>query len=271
MENDPQPPLYAWKPLSHHKSIRVLTLHPCRETSSIDVHVTLSEVQLSEPVPETLQYEALSYCWATEDGDDSRSQVIYCDGAQILITKNCEAALRRLRTDEDRILWIDAICINQSDDQERSSQVNRMQLIYTYASSVKVYLGEPLDDVDESTNERISDTTVNFLAALHAELKDSGLPEKDAEGKCPLYQGLSAVLYSATPPRSFHNSRSKRIERHSQSTLVAPCMGCPRGIPGQRMRDTLGRKNHFLRSYFSVLFHHEMDWTKLHAETPALP
>jgi hypothetical protein len=198
MESDVQPSLYVWTPITHDKSIRLLTLHPCRENSD-DIHITLSEVQLSEPIPDTVKYEALSYCWATEDGDDWRSQVVYCDGAQVLITKNCEAALRRLRGHDDRMLWIDAICINQSDDQERSSQVNKMKLIYTYASSVKVYLGEPLDDVDEETNERISDTTVDFLAALYAELKESSfLENEDAEKDCPLYQGLSAVLYSAT-------------------------------------------------------------------------
>lgn len=159
-------PFYTWKPLSHDDSIRLLKLHP-NPTKSSDIHITLTEALLSE----TLQYEALSYCWATEDGDDSKSQTIYCEGTRIHIIKNCEAALRRLRKgDEDRVLWIDAICINQSDDEERSSQVNMMAMIYKSAASVKIYLGEPSEDIDPKTKKGVSDTTVNFLAALPNEI-----------------------------------------------------------------------------------------------------
>lgn len=61
----------------------------------------------------------------------------------IRITKNCEAAIRRLRlSDEKRWMWIDAICIDQSSETERSSQVRMMSKIYMAARRVVVYTGE---------------------------------------------------------------------------------------------------------------------------------
>lgn len=58
------------------------------------------------------------------------------------ITANCDAALRRLRDlNEPRVLWIDAICINQEDQSERSLQIGIMQDIYANATQVLVWLG----------------------------------------------------------------------------------------------------------------------------------
>ncbi len=61
----------------------------------------------------------------------------------IQITANCEAALRRIRRgNEPRLRWVDAICIDQSNENERSRQVEIMQKIYTGAKCVIVWLGE---------------------------------------------------------------------------------------------------------------------------------
>jgi hypothetical protein len=67
--------------------IRLLTLH--LSINKFDtINTSLREACLSH----SPHYEALSYSWATEDGDDTRSSDIYCDGKLIPITKNCEAA-----------------------------------------------------------------------------------------------------------------------------------------------------------------------------------
>ncbi|OCL11348.1 heterokaryon incompatibility, partial [Glonium stellatum] len=58
------------------------------------------------------------------------------------ITRNCEAALQTLRSEgEERISWVDAICINQDDIQERNSQVRLMPAVYHQATRVLAYLG----------------------------------------------------------------------------------------------------------------------------------
>jgi hypothetical protein len=90
------------------------------------------------------QYEALSYVWGpTDDVElitvDNRHQYLS-------VTRNLASALRHLRGERrSRRLWIDAICINQRDLDERSSQTSTMWAIYHCAELVLVWLGEEKD------------------------------------------------------------------------------------------------------------------------------
>lgn len=52
------------------------------------------------------------------------------NGKSFRVTTNLESALRHLRLDVDRIIWIDAICIDQNDNDERASQVGLMGWVY---------------------------------------------------------------------------------------------------------------------------------------------
>ena len=62
-----------------------------------------------------------------------------CDGVAFMVGNNLEAALRRLRlADRPRTLWIDAVCINQGNDDERAQQVGHMRDIYSYAKRVLI-------------------------------------------------------------------------------------------------------------------------------------
>lgn len=84
------------------------------------------------------QYEALSYCWES----DHNSGSITLNGQDFEVAGNLLLALTHLRHPESpRILWIDAICIDQKNIEERSRQVRRMGSIYGYASMVHVWLG----------------------------------------------------------------------------------------------------------------------------------
>lgn len=89
--------------------------------------------------PNTPPYEALSYTW----GSGYSLQCITLNGTPFHVTKNLEAALRHLRKPyETRLVWMDAISINQDDDIERGQQVQLMRRIYTLAKQVIVWLGE---------------------------------------------------------------------------------------------------------------------------------
>jgi len=129
---------YKYAPLNDvlGQEIRLVVVYPggLREDVTLDiVHVNLTE---------TPAYEAVSYAWATQSGDASLSQAVYCRGRPIAVTKQCEAALKCFRLQgRNRILWIDAICIDQSNISERSHQVGFMGTIYSNASQVLVYLG----------------------------------------------------------------------------------------------------------------------------------
>ena len=111
-------------------------------------------------------YEALSYTWKTglerKDDDTTGAQkTIECNGFTVPVGANLDAALRRLRRrrpdSSSRVIWADAICINQQDDAERSHQVASMGDIFRNAHRVVVWLGIDADaeDVPDAV-ERIS-------------------------------------------------------------------------------------------------------------------
>ncbi len=84
-------------------------------------------------------FEALSYTW----GDATEKHWISCDGKAIQVTRNLLVALQHLRqSDGPRVIWIDAVCINQEDMAERGQQVQIMGSIYNKAGRVVVWLGE---------------------------------------------------------------------------------------------------------------------------------
>lgn len=83
-------------------------------------------------------YEALSYTW----GSDPPSNFLWLHGCALAIRPNLEAALLSLRLPtQPRLLWVDAICINQGDVDERSRQVQYMRLVYKHAARVVVWIG----------------------------------------------------------------------------------------------------------------------------------
>lgn len=95
-----------------------------------------SEVNTERP-----EYEALSYVWGL-DADQLLASV-GDHGHVVPMTKNLYAALQRLRNGSlARYLWVDSVCINQDDDEERSRQVANMAKIYHYAKCVVVWLEE---------------------------------------------------------------------------------------------------------------------------------
>ncbi|KAH6862917.1 heterokaryon incompatibility protein-domain-containing protein, partial [Alternaria alternata] len=102
---------------------------------------------MSEPIRCTLRivslhnkpsYDALSYTW----GDSATTKPIEVDGFKIRVTTNLEQALRHLRdVKNDLTLWVDAVCINQSDNSEKSQQVALMGQIYRQCAQVRIWLG----------------------------------------------------------------------------------------------------------------------------------
>lgn len=95
-------------------------------------------------------YDSLSYAW----GSPEKHQSISIGDCYLPITTNLHAALLRLRDRFlERIIWVDAICINQQDTDDRSSQVQRMAMIYALANRVIVWLGEAEDDSDQALEE----------------------------------------------------------------------------------------------------------------------
>jgi hypothetical protein len=87
-------------------------------------------------------FEAVSYTW----GDPLKARSLMVDNCLLPITRNAYEIISKFAsTGQSRLLWIDAICINQNDDDDKSQQVRLMREIYSTASRVIVWLGSPPD------------------------------------------------------------------------------------------------------------------------------
>lgn len=129
--------------------IRLLRLIPHQDKDA-PIQCDLFNYPLLDSGEGIRPYDALSYAW----GSSKKTRVISMDKHHISVTENLHIALSHLRDRFiERIIWVDAICINQSDIEERSHQVRFMTMIYAKASRVNVWLGEMEADSDQALEE----------------------------------------------------------------------------------------------------------------------
>lgn len=135
-----------WKPLSGPRSIRLLKIFPSVRPAASDeetIECRLEDWNLDQA---SGKYEALSYAWG-EPGNGFA--YIQCDHVTMRIWRNLYQALRRLRdkinggkTRQTRLIWVDALCIDQTNMLERQQQILLMKKIFGSASQVLIWLGE---------------------------------------------------------------------------------------------------------------------------------
>ncbi|KAF4968802.1 hypothetical protein FSARC_3829 [Fusarium sarcochroum] len=132
---------YEYNSLLPPGQIRLLTIIP---DDGIAVSTKLHIVKLDDnPV-----YRCLSYTWSGPDGDGTSeiwtkpTESVLIDGLEMPIRRNLHNALIALRQSGTLgPIWIDALCINQEDIEERNIQVSQMARIYKDAEEVVVWLG----------------------------------------------------------------------------------------------------------------------------------
>jgi hypothetical protein len=153
---------------NHADSFRLLNLLPGDFNSPILCTLTHDRHGVT-----TRPYESLSYTW----GDPGLTSEIFVNGLSLPVTQNLEQALRSLRDDsstggQTRTLWVDAICIDQSQIPERNQQVAQMQEIYAGAERVVIWLGEASFD---------SDTAIPFIKQLCGRLEELGIHSEESQ------------------------------------------------------------------------------------------
>jgi hypothetical protein len=140
-KGDIAPDPWSYSPLEQtDRSVRLLRLQPGRTEDLIRCDLqTVSLDDKSRP-----DYGALSYVW----GSIEPGETIMFNGVPgKKISANLAAALRQLRKeDEATLLWVDQLCINQEDLDERGQQVQLMSAIYSGASYTPIWLGEARED-----------------------------------------------------------------------------------------------------------------------------
>lgn len=115
--------------------IRLLTLE-----KAIDLEVSVTCSLQHVTFAQKPKYEALSYTW----GDETAKKRILINGKEFEVGRNLYDALKHIRfANRDRVLWIDAICINQANVPEKNQQIRMMPFTYSRASQVLVWLGLP--------------------------------------------------------------------------------------------------------------------------------
>ncbi|KAL8992894.1 MAG: hypothetical protein Q9169_006759, partial [Polycauliona sp. 2 TL-2023] len=156
---------YEHEALQKNDSIRLLWLEPALSSDMV-LQCQLIETELSA-APD---YEALSYVW----GADAYPQTLRLPSGYLKITDSLASALQALRSgDGCRLLWVDAVCINQHDGVEKAQQVARMASIYGNASKVVAWLGE---------DPRVS-LNVSSIIKLAEKAEDIGLQSPEGENR----------------------------------------------------------------------------------------
>ncbi|KAH6674676.1 heterokaryon incompatibility protein-domain-containing protein [Halenospora varia] len=158
-----------YRPLDTRRNeIRLLTLlHDEDRIKTNDIKCTLDHASLLSPP----RYFALSYCW----GDPTETSDIILNGLPIKVTTNLKAALLRLKKSECKVLWIDAVCINQEDAEEKSHQILQMGAIYRKAATTIAWIGE-----ESSTSGLAFDLIENFWQRKRELLPKSIFNKKDS-------------------------------------------------------------------------------------------
>ncbi|EON64004.1 hypothetical protein W97_03234 [Coniosporium apollinis CBS 100218] len=139
-------PLYLDLFKSH--VIRLIELLPGAPDDPIITRLSIQELEHAQ------DYEAISYVW----GDPQNRVPIECNGRTLDITVNLDAAFRRIRyQDRSRLVWADAICVNQGNTRERSHHVSFMNKIYRHTKRVLACIGNDPDGGAENIAALISE------------------------------------------------------------------------------------------------------------------
>ena len=192
--------------------IRVIEILPGRWKE--DITCALAVLKLEN----NANYEALSYVW----GIPKETVLISVNGHVFNVTRNLHCALRRLRSSKaSRTPWVDAICINQYELDERGAQVSIMQDIYAKGREEQVHLGESrvLEMVPVEEHETWDDPPRDIWH------RDGTLIMR-TRGQAPV-----VVSYANPCP----NSRLMRL----RSIHLEVCRICHAGTPFSSCRQTL--------------------------------
>lgn len=147
-------PFYQYKALPSETHIRRFILDPGSHEDPLSGTIEVIDLAKASLYP----YEAISYVWGSEVLDNW----ILVDGQQLPITENLAMSLRQARYSSTHCaLWVDSICINQSDAQEKGHQVRRMGHIYKQAQRTLICLG-----CDNQQDARVASDLIQDVRAM---------------------------------------------------------------------------------------------------------
>jgi hypothetical protein len=148
---------YEYKEIAYHDDIRILKILHGKENSALECMLFPSSLRSTKSTSKFKchEYSALSYWWGEDHPthpvtmyDDTgvreglQTMTPFNSSGKFYIRDNLAAALKQFRKEtEDVNVWVDALCINQENVKEKTAQVARMDIIYSEATYVCVWLG----------------------------------------------------------------------------------------------------------------------------------
>ncbi|KAK8102994.1 hypothetical protein PG984_016140 [Apiospora sp. TS-2023a] len=188
---------YEYAPLPSRTHLRRCIIQPDEYENPVTITIDVVEFKTAIPV-----YEALSYVWGTEN--DPLQVLVDCSNGErrsLSVTQNLHVALRNLRRpDSPRIMWIDAICINQNDDVEKGPQVGMMDKIYKRATRVVAWLGPEADE---------SGLAMSLIGSLGSQVKVD-FYSGDWEPR-PVSDDVDPDLVDLTKPLDFYEDEFRSL------------------------------------------------------------
>ncbi|KAK5746476.1 hypothetical protein LTR17_000856 [Elasticomyces elasticus] len=130
--------------LTHPDSTRLIVVQPASNTNA-PVRISFAVTTLANP----RAYCGFSYAWGPTHTDGSHlTDTVYLDSLPLRVTGHLHNAFKNIRRHAHRVcstdlltFWIDTLCINQQDVDERNSQVMLMGRIYARARAVLLWIG----------------------------------------------------------------------------------------------------------------------------------
>lgn len=221
---------YRYESLRDPTSIRLLRLSPGTAPQPLEFSL---EEHLLRDCP---SFEAISYVW----GDATTRVPALCSGHGLEITKSLAAALSRLRCAESsRLLWADAICINQGDLIERGNQVKLMCQLYGQCSGVLVWLGLESETTRSALSllDRIVDNAYHNYGQELPDLKSwldyEEFVNFEADGRLPVAESLEWVTVKELFSRAWFERTWVVQEVAVASKVTVFCGDCT--IPWQKL------------------------------------
>lgn len=143
------------------------------------------------------------------------------------VTRNLFDAMMDLRESETMIIWIDAICINQKDDEEKAWQVRLMGDLYQKASKVLAWLRAPADD---------SDAVIDYLNTLRKQAEACGL-DHSAQAAMLIWPAITTMpSYMDDPAKivvsGWYDGHILRVSKSALERLL-------HNISGRELQDQL--------------------------------
>lgn len=147
-----------WPEFQYQQKIRLLQIDRCVPLMGLKAEL----VEVDDNLLGTTNYNAISYVW----GIGERDRVIVLNGRPFLVTTNVYNIIYRSSSYfGKRVVWIDTICIDQNDIEEKKSQIQKMRSIYDQANTVQIFLAD-------SPNARLAVHFMNHLLMHYGSPKE---------------------------------------------------------------------------------------------------